>query len=203
MLFSDATAYALSLITLTLAPGPLVLLLMVRAAGNDRRGAIGFGLGVAAGDILVIAAICLGFGTWLQSAPGLYEFGKVAMLLYVGWLAWGIWKGGFDIGDAASRKSGGVFSAFFAGCTTCIISPQTIVLYTLFLPRLVNVAEIDLALFALISAITFGALAACFAIVIAFAAKLRDLAHNPIHVVTVNRSLATVLCGAGVWMVAA
>lgn len=203
MLFSDAIAYVLSLITLTLAPGPLVLLLMVRAASNDMRGAIGFGLGVALGDILVIAAICLGLGTWLQSAPGIYEFGKVAMLLYVGWLAWGIWNGGYDFSASHKAGSGGLLGSLMAGCMTCIISPQTIVLYTLFLPRLVNVEAIDIALFGQIAALTFGALSICFVAVIGFASPLRRLANNPGNMTLVNGTLASLLCGAGLWLVAA
>ena len=67
MIFADATAYVLTLVALTLAPGPLVLLMVAHADGNDMRGAIGFGV-------------------WLQSAPEIREFGRIAMLIHIGWL---------------------------------------------------------------------------------------------------------------------
>lgn len=44
---TDYFSYSLTLIAITLAPGSVVLMLMVRAATNDTRGALGFGVGYA------------------------------------------------------------------------------------------------------------------------------------------------------------
>lgn len=201
MLFSDATVYVTTLIAITMAPGPLILMLMVRAAGNDTKGALGFGLGVAAGDVLVILLICLGLGTWLTASPAIAQFGNVALTAYLGWLAIQIWRGTFDLSGAETRPHAGVASSFMAGAGTCLISPQTLALYTLLLPRLMNVETASTTEFLSITALTFVALTVCFGLVIFCSTHLRGFLSSAANVTLVNRTLSCTLAAAGAWMV--
>ena len=45
MTAADGFSYVVTLVAIAIAPGPVVLMLMVRAASGDVRGAAGFGLG--------------------------------------------------------------------------------------------------------------------------------------------------------------
>lgn len=48
MSYADSLSYVLTLVAIAVAPGPVVLMMMVRTASNDVRGATGFGVGFAA-----------------------------------------------------------------------------------------------------------------------------------------------------------
>ena len=196
----DTTAYFMTVVAITLAPGPVVLMLMVRAASNDTLGALGFGIGFALGGVLIIAAVCLGMGAWLEMAPQFFAYGKYIMLAYLLWLAKGIWQGGFDMAGDCDVKRRGMMPAVAAGATTCFVSPYMVILFPLVLPGMVDISAVQGGTFAMVSLVTFVALSAGAGIIIGFSSQLRRLVRNPAHVVTVNRTLAGLLVGAGGWM---
>ncbi|MDC0136277.1 hypothetical protein OAI26_06395 [Sulfitobacter sp.] len=60
MNYLDMLSYFMTLIAISLAPGPVVLMLMVRAASNDVAGAVSFAVGYAIGGVAIISAVCFG-----------------------------------------------------------------------------------------------------------------------------------------------
>ena len=201
MQFNDAFLYMVTLVTLTLAPGPLVLFLLLRATANDRIGALGFGLGVALGDIAVIAAICFGLGVWAQSASWFSSAAEVGLLLYFGWLAANLWNGGFNlVAEDGVGVGTGIFAAVAAGAATCIVTPSTYGLYSVILPKLVDISELRIPGFMAIAALTFASLGVCFLVVVLFAEPLRRLSRSPKMVVRINRVLSCLLIGSACWM---
>lgn len=111
----DAATYFLTLIAITLAPGPVVLMLMVRAASNDILGALAFGIGFAIGGLIIISAVCFGLSAWLTAVPEFFEYSKYIMMAYIIWLAIGIWKGQFDMNSDCEAKKGSMFPSIGAG----------------------------------------------------------------------------------------
>ena len=81
---SDAIAYFTTLIAIAVAPGPVVLMLLARAGAGDTRGACAFGGGFALGGVVIIVAVCAGLGHWLKARPALFEYGRFAVLAYLG-----------------------------------------------------------------------------------------------------------------------
>ena len=200
MNFADFTSFFMTLVAISLAPGPVVLMLMVRAAGNDTRGALSFGVGYALGGLAIIAAVCFGLGVWLTAVPEVFEYSKYAMMAYILWLARGIWKGGFDMtGDCTPRKAGMV-SAMVGGAFTCFISPYMMILFPLVLPEMMDITTIQMPDFLIIAMATFAALYAGSLIIILFAAQLRKLVRSPQHAAIVNRVLSSLLVVGGSWM---
>jgi len=134
MYFTDTLSYFTALVAIAVAPGPVVLMLMVRAASNDAKGAAGFGLGFALGGLLIITAVCFGLGTWLTAAPEIFEYSKYVMLAYFVYLARGIWNGGFDMNASIETADASVWSSVVAGLVTCFISPHMMILVPLVFP---------------------------------------------------------------------
>jgi len=198
--FDDTTAYFLTVVAIALAPGPVVLMLMVRAASRDTAGAVLFGAGFATGGVIIIAAVCFGLGGLLQAEPQIFEYGKYVMLAYILYLARGIWTNGFDAGHAQDAKSTSVLVSFSAGILTCMISPYMMILFPLVLPSVVDISTLNGLSFTLISVTTFVALGTGAAIVIVFASQLRRIAQSPRHIAVLNRSLASLLACAGGYM---
>ncbi len=200
MNLSDFTSYFMTLVAISLAPGPVVLMLMVRAAGNDMRGAIGFGLGYAVGGLIIITAVCFGLSAWLTAAPEVFEYSKYAMMAYILWLARGIWKGGFDMNGTCEAEKRGIILSVGAGLVTCFISPYMMILFPLVLPGMMDITTIQMPDFLFIAMATFAALTLGSGIIVGFAAQLRRLVRSPQYITTVNRSLSSLLVIGGGWM---
>lgn len=196
----DYFSYFLTIVAITLAPGPVVLMLMVRAATNDTRGALGFGIGYCLGGLIIITAVCFGLSQWLTAIPAVFEYSKYVMMAYILWLARGIWRGGFDFSEAKGIKRSGILPSVGAGIMTCAISPYMMILFPLVLPGMMNMSMLEMPDFLIIAVVTFLALLAGAGVIIGFAAQLRRLVRSPRYMVIVNRALASLLVVGGGWM---
>lgn len=195
---ADTISYFLTVFVLAIAPGPVVLMLIVRSASNDIKGAAGFGLGYAIGGVIIITAVCFGLGAWLTSAPQIFDYTKYIMMAYMLWIARDIWKGGVDLQQSSADDSTSMRSPVLAGIATCFISPYIAIMLPLSLPEVMNITLIEMPEYLIIALITFGSLALAAAIVVAFAAQLRRLARSDNGQHFLNRGLATLLvCGGG------
>lgn len=198
MSYADTLSYFLTVFVLAIAPGPVVLMLIVRSASNDIKGAAGFGLGYAIGGVIIITAVCFGLSAWLTSVPEVFEYTKYIMMAYILWVAIDIWKGSVDLSQRDADVATSTRSPVLAGIATCFISPYIAIMLPLSLPEIMNMAVIEMPDFLIIALITFGSLALAAAIVIVFAAQLRRLARSGNGQLFLNRGLASLLvCGGG------
>lgn len=200
MTLNDIVSYFITLVAIELAPGPVFLMLMVRAAGNDLRGAISFAFGAALGGLVIVAVVCVGLSAWLTSVPEVFEYSKYVMMAYIVWVARSIWKSGFDLNGATSVVRSGMVSSAFAGLMTSFISPYMMILFPLVLTDLMDISTIAMPSFLIVAAATFLALSTGLGIIIAFAAQLRRFVRSPQNVIRVNRGLAAFLVAGGGFM---
>lgn len=200
MSVADYSSYFLTLIAIALAPGPVALMLLVRAATNDIRGALGFGIGFAIGGLIIISAVCFGLSHYLTAIPEVFEYSKYAMMAYILWIARSIWKGGFDMTATCDVARRGILPSIGTGIATCAISPYMMILFPLVLPGMMQIEAIQMPDFLIVAAVTFLALLAGSGIIICFAAQLRRFVRSPRNVIIVNRSLASLLVVGGSWM---
>lgn len=200
MSYSDIASYFMTLIAITLAPGPVALMLIVRSASCDIQGALGFGLGFALGGLVIVTVVSLGLGSWLTAVPAVFEYSKFVMMAYILWLAIDIWKGGFDLAGERDTKSGSVLSSLVAGTLTCFISPYMMILFPLVLPEIMDITTFELPEFLIVSTVTFAALTAGSVVIIAFAAQISRLTRSPNSMIVLNRCLASILALGGGWM---
>lgn len=200
MSYSDIASYFVTLIAITLAPGPVALMLIVRSASNDISGAVGFAMGFALGGLLITAAVCCGLGAWLTAAPAALVYGKYVMMAYILCLAYQIWRGGFDLTNACDAKRLPMLPSLGAGALTCFISPYMMVLFPLVLPSLMDITAIKLPQLLIVAFITFIALLAGSGLIIIFAAQISRLARSPHSMMVLNRCLAGILTVGGGWM---
>ena len=203
MSFADSFSYFITLVAIAIAPGPVVLMLLVRAASNDVKGATGFGVGFALGGVIIISGVCFGLGAWLTSAPIVFEYSKYVMIAYILWLARSIWKGGFDLNGSCETGAGTVISSMSAGLMTCFISPYMMLLFPLVLPEMLDITVIEMPEFLIVALTTFAALGVGAGLIVGFAAQLKRLARSERSMLIMNRSLASLLVFGGGWMVLA
>lgn len=200
MTIVDVFSYFLTLVAIALAPGPVVLMLLVRSASNDVAGAIGFGLGFALGGVLIISVVCFGLSTWLTAVPEVFDYSKFLMMGYILWMGWGVWKGGVDMNPDHDTRRRPIGASCAAGLFTCFISPYMMILFPLVLPEMMDITLIEMPEFLIIAVTTFLALGFGAALIVGFASQLRRLAQSARSMQIMNRTLATILVGAGGWM---
>lgn len=200
MSFADSFSYFVTLVVIAVAPGPMLLLLMTRAASNDVKGAIGFAFGAALGSLSIVTAVCFGLSAWLSDVPEVLAYSKYVMLAYIIWIARDIWKGGFDMSGEVRKERSGFGLAIAAGFTTCILSPYMLVLFPLVLPEVMDIAVIRMPQYFIIVATTFIAEAAAAFMIVASAVQLKRLVKSNRSMAIMNRSLASLLVVGGGWM---
>jgi len=197
VLFADLVSYFITVAALALAPGPVVLMLLARAASNDIKGAVSFAIGSALGGLAIISAVCFGLSAWFTAVPEVFAYSKYLMIAYISWIASGIWRSGFDLSEKRKVKPQSVFSSICAGFLTCMVSPYYMVLLPLSLPELLDITVIEMPEFLIAAVTTFLAMGFAKVLIVGFAAQLRRIAKSPKGTMIMNRSLAVVLITVG------
>ena len=200
MHIADASSYFITLIAITLAPGPVALVLIAKSASRDVRGVISFGLGFAVGGLVIISAVCFGLAMWLTAVPEAFAYTKYLMLAFILWMALGLWRGGFGLSEGGEPTPARLLPSFSTGLATCLLSPYMILLFPLVLPEMMDITRIEVPDFFIIAALTFVALMAGVAVIIGFAAQLCRLARSPRAMTILNRGLAGLVALGGGWM---
>jgi len=200
MSVSDMASYMATLLAITLAPGPVALILIVRSASADIAGATAFGLGFALGGIIITAFVCFGLSAWITRFPETFEYSKYIMMTYLMFLAWRIWNAGFDVSEKSEHKHNSVVYSIFTGIFTCFISPYMMLLFPLVLPSLTDIAMITTLEFLLLWLITFLVLFGGSVLLIVFSAQIRHLMHSPRSMTILRGSLSCMLVIGGGWM---
>lgn len=196
---ADLFTYLVLLISMTLAPGPLIAVTIARTLGKDVWGALSFGVGIAVGNVIIILCVRAGLGVWLDTVPGLLEYAKYLGLAYLMWIAYEMWFKTSDMAEGGKRS--GDRGAMIAGMCSCFVSPHYILLYLLILPRMFDLSTVSVPVFSALAVMTFAALGVTYGGVIFMADRFRVWMVNPSKTRILNRTLATVIAGCGVWMV--
>ncbi|WP_150443594.1 LysE family translocator [Histidinibacterium aquaticum] len=196
---SAVLTYLTTLAALTLTPGPLVAVLAARSANADRAGACAIAVGICAGDVIVILAICAGLGFWLQANPEVFSVAKYGGAVALCWMAWRMWFSVKADEDEASPPTG-VLAAVAAGLLICLSSPQTVVIYLILLPRVLDLTAIqpnDAAILILLTALV---LLAIFMSVILLAEGMQRLLNSEGGSRLWQRSTSMVVALSAVWI---
>ena len=199
MSVSEVVAYFLTLSAIMLAPGPVVLVLIVKAASKDIFGAIGFGLGFAIGAAIIVSVVSFGLGAWLTTVPEFFEYSKFIMMAYILWLAIGVWKGDFSIEGKCAHQHRPFYS-LGAGILTCFISPYMMILFPLVLTSSMGTTVIEPSRFFMFVVITFATGITSSVLVISLASQISRLVRSPRSTIFLNRGLASMLVFGGGWM---
>ncbi len=199
MSVSEVMSYFLTLSAIMLAPGPVVLVLIVKAASKDIFGAIGFGLGYAIGAVMIISVVSFGLGAWLTTVPEFFKYSQFIMMAYILWLAMGVWKGGFSMEGKCAHQHRPL-SSLGAGILTCFISPYMMILFPLVLTSSMGTTALEPSRFFMFVVITFATGIASSALIISLASQIGRLVRSPRSTMFLNRGLAGMLVFGGGWM---
>ncbi len=197
----DTLAYCVVLAGLTITPGPLTAILVAKAFANDRPGAYAFSFGIALGDTLIILLICLGLSVWIQTFPWFFNISKGFALVFILWIAFQMLNRKSTPQEDSKGVKPTLVSSILAGLLMCTASPQSLLLYLILLPRVVNLNEVGITSMIGLLLVTYITLMLSLFVLVYFSEKIRPWILSGKTSPTVDRVLACTVALSGVSIV--
>lgn len=189
--------FAGALFVAAASPGPGIAAIVARVLGRGPEGAIAFTTGVAAGDVVWLTLAVGGLAVLASTFHGVFVAIRFAGALYLAFLAWKLWTTPVDaVEDAAPPLRESPVRLFLTGLAITLGNPKVVVFYLALLPSLVDLADLGLAGYAELVAVTQIVLGTVFAGYIVLAVKARRLFTSPRAMRFVNRGTGVVMAGA-------
>jgi len=125
-------------LALNLTPGPDMLYVAARSAGEGRASGVASALGIGAGTLFHIAAVALGLAGLLAAVPTAYTIVRLAGGAYLIYL--GVRALRARPGVVAERRvtPGTNWAAFRQGVVTNVLNPKVALFFLAFLPQFVD-----------------------------------------------------------------
>ena len=182
-------------------PGPGIAAIVARVLGRGTNGAIPFAFGVGIGDVvwltLAIGGLAIVARTFYITILIVKWIG-VAYLVFFAWKMWTSPDVPRDIELNKRHDSSAVF--FLAGLSVTMGNPKVVIFYLALLPTLLDLTSISLLGYVELVFATLSVLTMVFGAYIMLAARARLLFTSRRALRIVNRSAATAMTGAAVWV---
>jgi threonine/homoserine/homoserine lactone efflux protein len=184
--------YAAAHAALTLAPGPIMAVILTRTLTHDLGGAAGFTAGVCLGKMIAILAISFGLGIWANESAQWVKLFRVAGATYLLWLAFRMWQETY-LGMAPERPRRGWVSATTAGAAFSLCSPFTFVFYLAVLPLVIPTGLNNPSSLTLVMGVTVSVVGGLLTTVMLLAHRFRRIVSSPGASLAFNRGMAVTL----------
>ena len=131
---------SVSLILGVISPGPSFVLVSKTAMSSPRAVGIALCLGMALGAMIFALLASIGLYLILETVPWFYTLLKIFGGLYLGFLAFKLWKSGSEpISSHSKASSNKLFRSFVLGLITQLSNPKTAIIiagiFAAFMPQ--------------------------------------------------------------------
>ncbi|UZD91174.1 LysE family translocator [Cognatishimia activa] len=190
-------AYIAALGIAAVIPGPGIAALVGQALGGNQRASSMFLAGIALGDVTYLTVAVVGLAAIAKAFAGAFiiiKFLGAAYLLYLAYKFWTSDAGLTRVQKAKNQSDGG---SFLAGYFVTLGNPKTIVFYLALLPTVLNLNNVHVAQWAVLSVLTILVIFAALAPYMLLASKARNMMTQPKALKRLNRFAAAFIGGAG------
>ncbi len=176
MMFDTILLYAITCFTVTVIPGPTMLLALTNGTSRRWRVAAMGILGAALSDLLLIGAVSIGLGALLAASETIFSVVRWVGVFYLAWLAIQLWRNqpaGLPTGSGCLRLSAG--RAFFRSLLVSLSNPKGLLFFSAFLPQFIDTSKAQTPQYLLLALLTAAmdiVVMACYATGGAQAARL-------------------------------
>ncbi len=177
------------------SPGPSVAALVSQVLSRGARSVLPFLAAMWIGEALWLAAAVAGLAVVAERLHEVFVVVKWAGVLYLLWLAIGLWRDPGKPEDESTAPTGG-WRLFATGMALTIGNPKIMVFYVALLPTLLDVRAIGLADWALLTAVQIGVMAFVDLSWVAAASGARRFLTSPRAVRWTRRASALAMGGA-------
>lgn len=200
MTLAALLAYSGALFIAAVIPGPGITAIVARALGSGFRETFFMGLGLILGDMIYLTAVILGLAFIAQTFTTAFMVIKIAGALYLGYIAWKLWKTGLVPQEIQARGSSSMAMSFLSGLLVTLGNPKTMLFYVALVPTLIDLAAIGLDEYGLLLTATFIVLLVVLIPYMALASRARLLLKKPTALRTLNRIAAGVLASTAAYI---
>lgn len=189
----DLLTYTLTTSLLILAPGPVIVVLVIRAMTAQLGELFAFTLGIIVARSLLLAMAMAGTLAWLAHYPDVVRALRWLGALSILFIAVGLWRGSKVEGGAPFATTG----SFACGIALTLASPYNPALYLVIVPSLGW--RVEAFPFQIVAATLGPTLVVCSAVILLgrFGRALLDVPLGPLA----RRGLAAMLGGLSLWIV--
>ncbi len=184
--------YAAAHTAVTVAPGPIMAVIITRTLTHDLGGAAGFTAGVCLGKMIAILAIAVGLGVWAKDSAEWVKLFRITGSLYLLWLAFRMWQSA-HLGLTSERPRRGWVSATTAGAAFSLCSPYTFVFYLMVLPSVIPTGLNNPSTLVVVMLVTVSVVGGLLATVILLAHRFRRVVSSPGASIAFSRVMAVML----------
>lgn len=177
------------------SPGPSVAALVSQVLSRGARSVLPFLAAMWIGEALWLAAAVAGLAVVAERLHEVFVVVKWAGVLYLLWLAIGLWRDPGKPEDESAAPTGG-WRLFATGMALTIGNPKIMVFYVALLPTLLDVRAICVADWALLTAVQIGVMAFVDLSWVAAATGARRFLTSPRAVRWTRRASALAMGGA-------
>jgi threonine/homoserine/homoserine lactone efflux protein len=191
--------FAGALLVAAASPGPGIAAIVARVIGHGTAGALAFTAGIAFGDVVWLTVAVMGLAVLAKSFAAVLIGIKYMGAAYLLYLAWSMWTAPLPQqrpGLAVDLTAQGHVRLFLGGLAVTLGNPKVIVFYLALLPSIVDLEQVSLPGWALLSVVTLAVLGFVFGGYVLMAARARRLLASPRAVRMVQRTSAGVMAGA-------
>jgi threonine/homoserine/homoserine lactone efflux protein len=192
-------AFTSALVVAAASPGPGIAAIVARVLSRGMNGAIAFTAGVAVGDIVWLSAAILGLAVIAQTFHVVFLIVKYLGAAYLLYLAWRLWTTPAATPTADLPLNGeSRLRLFLAGLTVTLGNPKVMVFYLALLPALIDLHNVTIVEWTILSAVTLAVLACVFGAYIFLAARARRMFTSPRAMTRINKGSGVIMAGAAV-----
>ncbi len=201
-IFTPYIAYSVALFIAAGIPGPGIAALVGRALGSSTAATLPFILGLAIGDVVFLTLAVAGLAFIAQSFAGVFTLIKIAGGLYLLWLAYRFWTAGIDPHAIEAKRARRPLAAIGGGFLVTMGNPKTIVFYGALLPNVIDLAEVDVTRWAILSVLTILILFIAMTPYVLATSRAKAVLTSARALKRLNRGAASFIGGAGAFILA-
>ncbi len=179
------------------SPGPAVAAVMARASSVGAGRTIPFIIGIVSGDVIWFSLTALGLAALTVNFSFLFIIIKYAGVIYLFYLAYGIWTSPTKMSYQSATKGEGVKS-YFGGLFLCLGNPKAIIFFVSILPNVLDMSSISLYPFLQVSCLIIIILTSCLIFYAALANHVRKFMKSPYIMRVINQCTSAVMAGAAI-----
>lgn len=173
-------------------PGAIVTAIVTRVLSNGWRDALLLASAIWLGDAIWLCVALLGLTAVSDANEWVFIALKVVGVIYLLWLAWKMWHR--DLALETGTTSGQKLATFAGGLTLALASPEIIVFYLAIVPNVIDLANVGIIDWLVLTATLLATLALVDGAYMALADRLRSLIlHRPDILRRINRAGAVIM----------
>lgn len=201
MTFESALTFFIAIFIFGVTPGPGIFAILARALTQGTRACITLAFGMTLSDAVYLVLASYSLSAIAANYGEVFTVIRILGALYLLYLGWKMWTAPIaDPNDATAVRSAGHWRSLFQGIAISASNPKVILFYIAFLPTFMDLSRLTGADILLAVVLTLTALMSGLMLIAFGASRVRLWVRSVAGMRRLNRSAASIMGGAGVWL---